>query len=190
MVFAGFDSQPTHQIKEKNMITYNQIQNEDSYLNDRGSCTVVATAIACQVPFIEAQKCLSKLGRRKNHGFPFIKHFRSIASNFNYIADCYTPITVNGIIHYRNRKGLKITNKPLNRLTSLTINNAPKLLPEIGTFVLNVDGHVATLRDGIIEDWSRGSKRQVYALYKFDKIQKKKNKPSKISSGYDFSKFI
>jgi len=172
------------------MIRYKDIQDDMNYISDRGSCTVVATAIACQVPFLEAQKCLSKLGRRKNHGFPFIKHFRSIASNFNYIADCYTPITVNGIIHYRNRKGLKITNKPLNRLTSLTINNAPKLLPEIGTFVLNVDGHVATLRDGIIEDWSRGSKRQVYALYKFDKIQKKKNKPSKISSGYDFSKFI
>lgn len=173
------------------MIKYQDIRNDLDYINDRGSCTVVATAIACQVPFLEAQKCLARLGRRKNQGFCYIKHFRSIASKFNYVADCYVPMRMRGgIIHFTNKKGEKITKKPLKRVTSLTINNAPKVLPEVGTFILNVNGHVATLKDGIIEDWSRGRKYSVYAVYKFDKIQQKKNKPNKITSGYDFSEFI
>ena len=174
------------------MVTYNDITKEQEYKNDRGCCTVIATAIACQVPFIEAQKCLFKLGRKKNHGFPFMDHFKDVVSNFNYVAECFLPFSNNGIIHFRNKKGEKITKKPLNKISSLTINNAPVLLPEVGTFILGINGHVATLKDGILEDWSRGRKYSVWSIFKFDKIQKikKKNKTNKVSSGYDFSQFI
>jgi len=175
------------------MVTYNDIRKDQEYKNDRGCCTVVATAIACQIPFKTAQNYLFKLGRKRHQGFHFYRHFKAIGKQFGYDIKTYSPkfVMYKGF-YFQDKESNSLNKKPLKKATSLTVNNCIKHLPSVGTFVLHINGHVATLKDGVIQDWSRGRRFSIYRIYKFEKIQKikKKNKTSKISSGYNFSQFI
>ena len=55
---------------------------------------------------------------------------------------------------------------------SITVNNCASYLGK-GTYILGVSRHVLALKNGIVEDWSKGSKRRVEKIYKIEKLGKK-----------------
>ena len=115
--------------------------------NDDNCCTVVATAIACNVRFSKAKRLLASIsGRRKNRGVPFrLTHDKVFKKLGRKLKPC---ITWGGhptmITLERWAKKPENTNK---------------------IFLVYTRQHVLTIRQGEVVDHSKGSKRKIQAVY-------------------------
>jgi len=114
--------------------------------NEDNCCTVVATAIACNVRFSKAKRVLARIaGRRKRRGVRFVRTHDAVFSELGYslkqVWDCdaHTMITME---RWANRAENK--NK---------------------VFLVYVRGHVCTIRKGQVVDHSKGSRRNIKAVY-------------------------
>jgi len=109
-------------------------------------CTVVATAIACNVRFSKARRVLAKLSNRKrNRGVPFARTHDAVFSELGYrlkqVWDCNAPTMIT-MERWANRP-----------------ENKDKV------FLVYVREHVCTIRKGQVVDHSKGSRRNIKAVY-------------------------
>tara|TARA_R110002020_G_scaffold73987_2_gene189670 strand:- start:910 stop:1389 length:480 start_codon:yes stop_codon:yes gene_type:complete len=155
---------------------YEDIKKSKAYLNDKGCCTVVASAIAFNVPFERMQEVFKvAIGRRKNSGVRFTYFVDKLAKTYGYKVESFQSCNNFGTLSNNIKKVTK---------SALTVATAEKALTS-GNYILSMSGHVASLKNGIVEDWSRGSKRRIKKIYKFTKIKK-----SKVVKKSKFDKYI
>ena len=172
-------------------MNYTEIKNSTAYKQDRNCCTVVASSIAFDIPFDQMLEVFKiAIGRRKNSGTVFGAWVNKLAKTYNYKLEIFY-ICKDGKEWSWWKKNKEITslNNRIKKVTnsSLTVATAEKVLTE-GNYILGCRGHVLALKNGIVEDWSRGSKRRIETIYKLTKLKRKKTK-TKSQSKYDWSKY-
>jgi len=113
------------------------------YYNDSNNCTVVTTAIAANVPYGKAFNLLKSLGRQTGKGIPFAQIDKYVFKELGY------NLIKQGDSSTRWGTVSTITNK----------------LPSKGTFIAYVRGHVLTIRDGIVMDWTEGRRHRIKRVY-------------------------
>lgn len=113
------------------------------YYSDTGFCSVIATAVACDVSFGKALSFSRKAGRKHRKG-----------SN---LAAIHSMMAMGG---------KKLT--PVDNFGA-TLTTSERRAPKTGRYMFLVSGHVATMRDGVLEDWSKGgSRRKILVTYKIE----------------------
>jgi len=122
------------------------------YYGDDGFCAVIALAVGCDISFGKAFHALKREGRR----------------------------TGDGTYRYQQNHALRCFGKRLQHdsVTGGTKTEDCRTLGTVakrckdweGTYYIYVRGHVACVRDGILEDWSasvtKGSRYRVLDVYK------------------------
>ena len=113
------------------------------YYNGTNNCTVVTTAIAANVPYGKAFNLLKSLGRKTGKGVPFAlidKHvFKELGYKLIEQGDLFTSWG--------------------------TVSTITTKLPSKGTFIAYVSGHVLTIRDGVVMDWTEGRRHRIKRVY-------------------------
>ena len=113
------------------------------YYNDRNNCTVVTTAIAANVPYGKAFNLLKSLGRKTGKGV-----------KFSLMQDCVFKDL-----------GYRLVQQGDLMTRWGTVSTITKKLPSKGTFIAYVSGHVLTIRDGVVMDWTEGKRHRIKKVY-------------------------
>ena len=112
------------------------------YYNDTNNCAVVATAIAANVKYGKAFNLLKSLGRQTGSG-----------TKSKMLAEAL------------NQLGFKLVQQG-DRMTRWgTVSTITRKLPSKGTFIAYVRGHVLTIRDGVVMDWTEGRRHRIIGIY-------------------------
>tara|TARA_A100000171_G_C2109866_1_gene134424 strand:+ start:387 stop:956 length:570 start_codon:yes stop_codon:yes gene_type:complete len=155
---------------------YKTIKNSTAYKLDKNCCTVVASSIAFNVPFEEMQTYFFKHGRKRNRGYWMRNIIKEIAKDYGYKVTSYDKIND---YHYIDKKRVNTscfwnheTNEKTLENCSITVNNCSAYLGK-GTYILGVSRHVLALKNGIVEDWTKGRKHRINRIYKIEKVGKK-----------------
>lgn len=123
--------------------TYDEIKRIGrKYYNDKGFCAVVAVAVACGVGFGKAYHTLKRQGR--------------IHGNGTYTRD---------IMQALETLGMKMT--PIEGVHGRQVRTMPKVLGK-GMFIVFIRGHVLTIRDGQVVDWTEGRAHRVIHAWKIE----------------------
>ncbi len=150
---------------------YKTIENLTAYKSDRNCCTVVASSIAFDVPFEEMQTYFFKHGRQRNKGYWMRKIIKDIAKDYGYKVTTFAKKK-----KYYYDKSSYFYNTETNEKTlencPITVNNCTSYLDK-GIYILGVSRHVLALKNGIVEDWTKGRKHRINKIYKIEKIGKK-----------------
>ena len=113
------------------------------YYNDSGFCAVIATAVACDISFGKALSFSRKAGRVHRSG---------------------TSLSAIHMMMALGGKKLVMVDD-----FGATLTTSERRAPKTGRYMFLVRGHVATMRDGILEDWSQGgSKRKIVVTYRIE----------------------
>ena len=145
---------------------YAEIAMTKEYNSDKNCCTVVASSIAFNVPFDEMQNYFFQHGRKRNRGYHMYKIIPEIAKDYGYKAERFHKVP-NG---YYNSE----TKETILPSISLTVKNCTKYLTK-GTFILGVREHVLAVKNGKVEDWTRGRKHRVKYIYRITKTNNVKH---------------
>ena len=152
--------------------TYNEIR-KFAYDGDKNCCTVIATAVAFEQPFKEVQSYFFKLGRKRNRGFAIYNYMNEICKKYKYKHEIITLYDKDEV---REIFGV-----------GLTPNNVADYL-DLSTYLIGVNEHIFTLKNGIVEDWTKGRKHQVETIIRVEPIKKVRDltisKPK-----FDFTQF-
>ena len=113
------------------------------YYSDSGFCAVIATAVACDISFGKALSFSKKVGRTHRKGTSLVM--------------------IHGMLALGGKKITPIAN------FGATLTTSERHAPKTGRYMFLVRGHVAAMRDGVLEDWtSGGSKRKILVTYKIE----------------------
>lgn len=119
------------------------------HYNDTNFCTVIALAVACDLPFGKAYHTFKRIGRKDRRG-TYVSDQKKALSKFN-------------------KKMVKDKDKTA-MFQDKTVN---QLLKDIanwkGRYWVYIRGHVIAIRDGVCEDWTameRACRRKVIDVYK------------------------
>jgi hypothetical protein len=116
-------------------------------LRETNDCGVLALALLCDVSYARAHQVLSDLGRKHRKGTSFPK-MASAANELGYkfSNDCqpFELKTVGSLPYTMSRKGMT------------------------GRYLVWATRHWAAYIDGRLEDWSKGSRKRVLAVYKVE----------------------
>ena len=149
---------------------YKTIENSTAYKLDKNCCTVVASSIAFNVPFEEMQTYFFKHGRKRNRGYWMRNIIKEIARDYGYKVTTFekkNPYNEKGSYFWNPE-----TNEKMLKNASITVNNCSAYLGK-GTYILGVSRHVLALKNGIVEDWTKGRKHRINRIYKIEKVGKK-----------------
>lgn len=127
--------------------SFEEIYRAIKHEKENNCCTVVATAIACNVRFSKAKRVLASVsGRRKGRGVAFrLTHNEAFKALGKKLKPCVTWTscpTVTSLEQWANRS-----------------ENKGKV------FLVYIRGHVLTIRQGKVIDWTQGRRHKVQAVY-------------------------
>ena len=106
------------------------------YYKDTNNCSVVAVAVSTGVAYGAAFKALEKAGRARGKGATT----GQIREALDYLG--YTTRTV---VEYFK-----------------TVRTVTDYLPSTGNFIAYTQGHVLSIRNGRVIDWTEGRRHKVY----------------------------
>jgi hypothetical protein len=126
------------------MQTFNELQEVSKKYREHNDCTVKALATLFGCTYGVAHRALAKHGRKRGQGCTWTvieRAKRDLSARFG------VTVSTAGEPHmlptYAARFGVRV----------VTINQFMKEHPR-GVYMLSVRGHVATLRDGVLYDWT------------------------------------
>lgn len=124
------------------MPTFNDCLTESKQIGERNDCTVKAIAIAGGFPYLQVHEVLALNGRYRGHGCP-----RSVwEASMTQLGLTWTETRP------RQPSGSRYTMKTIARA-----------FPR-GRHIVQVNGHVAALVDGKVEDWTDGRQYRVHRV--------------------------
>jgi len=128
---------------------YKDIKETNQYKRDTNCCTVVASSVAFNQKFEHTQNYYSTNGRRRGRG---LDHWTSIRLINKY------AVQVGGSVEVINPK-------TLTGGATMTVNNSKKYLDKTKNYIMFSRGHAIGVKNGVVEDWSKGTKRPIRELY-------------------------
>ena len=122
-----------------------------SVMKERADCTVIATAIACRIPYPEAHEMVRMMGRPNRQGF-------------------YTNIIAESLpqFGYEAIELKRIKQKNGSLYTPKTIGKKLKS----GYYICQVNGHAFAVVNGVVEDWTDGRRHRIKRIWKIKKKHK------------------
>lgn len=142
------------------MQTFDELQTISKQYRERNDCTVKALATLFGCTYGVAHRALSKHGRQRGNGASWQtieRAKRDLATRFE------VQVSTHGEPHmpptYAKRFGVRV----------VTIGQFIRENPR-GTYLLAMRGHVATVRNGTLYDWTADTakRRQVTGYYKLE----------------------
>ena len=136
---------------------YKQLHQDSKDNNDNNSCTVLAGCVAFDLTYTKGNKLMTQYadritGRglyRKDsiRGYKAINRFLNTPNKFNI-----------KVFDTRDIKS-KFTNGK-----TMTVNNCMEYLNPKKRYILYTTDHAIVVKNGIVHDWSQGSKRRITHL--------------------------
>lgn len=126
------------------MQTFSELQQVAQQYRETNDCTVKAVATLFGCTYGVAHRTLAKHGRQPRRGASWEtinKAVTQLSARFNVTVR--TVGMPNASLRYAKWRGVK----------TMTIKQFIKRNPK-GVFLLSVRGHVATVRDGVLYDWT------------------------------------
>ena len=123
-------------------INYKSCAKVGAAMKDNGFCSVIALATACQIPHKKAYAVMQDQGRKHKRGA--------------YTSQSEAAVKALGFNWYNVTEDYPEAKTPIS---------AAKTLPKDKTFMIVVSGHIFTVRNGIVEDWTEGRKHRVKRIY-------------------------
>jgi hypothetical protein len=114
-------------------------------MGESNDCSVKAVSIACRVPYNKAHDALKAEGRQTRRGARPTQILRSVEA-----LGCVHE----GIINPRQPNGSRYTMSTIGKLCKR------------GYWMALVNGHIAAVVNGQVEDWTEGRRHQVLAVWK------------------------
>ena len=131
------------------------IQQQLPIENGAGDCAVKALSIVCDVPYAVAHKTLASVGRINRKGtHPEMTRLAIEKLGFSY-------------------ERVHTIAKTVGQLEKLRIFSS-------GYYSIRVRGHRLAMKDGIVEDWSRGGRRRICEVYKVKPAVSRKERKQRI----------
>jgi hypothetical protein len=128
---------------------FSEIKNCTEYETDRACCTVVASSVAFNQDFTHTQEYYNSNGRRRNHALENGLSYRLIKT-------------------YARKVGGKVERlypKDITGGATLTVGNSKKYLNKTQNYIMFSSGHAIGVKNGVVQDWSAGSKRPVKVVF-------------------------
>ena len=108
---------------------------------ETNDCSVKAVAIACNVAYRVAHKAMKNQGRRNRQG--------------SYVPNIHRAI---------ESLGFKVERIEFSAKTVTSLESDPAV--QKGHFVAYISRHILAVKDGVVEDWSQGSRRRLESVYR------------------------
>lgn len=128
---------------------FRSLKHEGALTGDTNDCAVIAVAVACGVPYKEAQAALTLLGRRMRGGTQR-NHTRRAIEQFGFRIVEWTSAQKIRMIHSYP--------SPHNRLHGITSHHPRRFPAQWATVHNNMllfsRRHVLALKNGAVQDWS------------------------------------
>lgn len=115
-----------------------------SYYKDHNYCTVIALAVTCNLKFGKSKAIMSRNGRVTGKG-------------------ACLPIIEQAIAE----AGHRVVKKSYS--VGGTMSTVASRLDSSKTYMVFVRGHVAAVRDGIVQDWTEGRRHRVQVVWEIEK---------------------
>jgi len=115
------------------------------YYNDVNFCSVISIATACHTSFGKAFHTMKREGRQTRKGVLKLQ-----------------------IIEGVEKLGFKAI--PLNGFEGKQVKSMPNLLPRTGAYMVFIRGHVLTIKEGVVCDWSDGRAHRVKQVFKIERV--------------------
>ena len=131
-------------------IKYEACDKVGKSMKDTAYCSVIALATACQIPHKKAYAMMQAQGRPHRDGAYTWQSMRAVKELGFEFEDVYSK--------YPNAK---------------TPISAAKVLPKDKTFMIVVRGHIFTVRNGNVEDWTEGRKHRITDIFEIKPTQSK-----------------
>jgi hypothetical protein len=120
-------------------MNYLKAERLSSQMRERNDCAVKAVSILCDVPYKVAHKALQNEGRKNRGGS----------------AEFWIRCAINAL-------GFKIEAVQVSALTIATIES--DIAVQKGFYFVMVRGHIASIVNGRVEDWTRGRRHKVLSV--------------------------
>lgn len=127
------------------MNKYQKMKEQSLRMNESNDCAVIATALACNVPYKKAHALYKKHGRRDRDGA--------------YIDTTYRVVRELG---YR-----LVISRRFKAKTGITLSREVK--GTSGRYIAWMTTHLAAVVTGELQDWTQGSRKRVNAVFKVEK---------------------
>lgn len=153
------------------MNKYEIMQQEASLKYETNDCTVKALAIAGNMSYSHAHDICKKRGRKAHGGLDLKDHlncFLDAGLEVNMIYDSHGGHATMSIKNPCNELywlAPDITQPNGSRYTPKTITRICK----DGNYIAYTRGHVLSIIDGEVQDWTEGRKHHIKALFKIER---------------------
>lgn len=141
------------------MQTYKEIEASKEYKADNNCCCIVASSIIFNSPFKDMQDFYHLKGRRYRSGTrPTVAY------------ECIELLAKNSLRKYKRmekREILKITSGK-----TMTVNNCNQYLDENKDYVLFSTNHAIAVKDGKVEDFTKGRRNRIISMYEIENKNK------------------
>lgn len=134
---------------------YEAMRRQSKRFKESNDCSVVATAIAFDVPYKVAHEALRRFGRKHGRGVYYFRHIHAIRLHVTTITGKVYEIEEVDLEKIRAKKG--------SGVTGMTVSD---WLPKRGRFLCGSRGHVAAVRGGEMHDWSANRKTRITKIVK------------------------
>ena len=134
--------------------------------SEANDCSVVAVAIACNVPYSHAHEAVKECGRENRHSCNHKKWSKAIellGGNIKEKVFCVRGYRDVKRLHNSLEGWLVQENKK-----TATVGNIEKTLDPNKRYILKVKGHALAMVNGRVEDFTRGSRRPVILYYEIE----------------------
>lgn len=165
------------------MIDREHCRSASAQVNEANDCTVQACAVATQIDYPAMRDYLAGYGRKPRRGMMpmlYLKALRDLGCKLTkldgpkYRIDAtfiegHYYVTRDGLETYRNGFW-RSTRKKIADGTDYNAATVRSLQRELttGTYLVQTDGHLLCLRDGIAEDFTNGRLHRVELVYRVE----------------------
>lgn len=147
-------------IKQERTELYGLMQQSANALNENADCAVKAVAAACGIAYSEAHEALKAAGRKDRCGTPTAM-----------ILDTVVKLG----FHWRRVDSFDFINrypggiKNFKHVTTHHPARFPKVWKDGATYLMFTRGHVLTIIDGQVHDWTINNAKRATKIYRITK---------------------
>ncbi len=128
-------------------VAYDRVQKMSAVLGEWNDCTVMATALACDMEYLDAHDICSELGRRKGGRLNTVWKLIPRLKDLGYRVRAF------------DREELIQGNGSMYTMVSIVRKLG------VGRYIVQVRGHVAAVVDGEVLDWTAGRRHRVLRIW-------------------------
>lgn len=147
------------------MRDFNSLLTTARSYGETNTCTVIMTAIVLDTTYEDAWNITNKAGRKPRKGMVTRDIFKPLEGRGIQVSLIYkrSKTYINGKLKFT----APVVDGDHSRLRDVkVVNDLTTYLPRHGTFIIQTKGHVLTVVDGKVQDWTEGRLHRVLTIYK------------------------